>query len=160
MVNPFKWLADNVLWRIVWFWKKQTGWLDLNQVIEVCGTVISTSKDLSGDGDIRFNVLLDPEYEWAITGFGGRLTKEGSASKPAIHCEISPWDRKKLSSSWEILEVGMRVKVKGRWGFDGVHTGKGQVADVFLALLRHQPNINDGWFEIHPVEEIRILEQL
>lgn len=159
MINPFKWLANNVFWKFVWFWKRQTGWLDLDQIIEVTGTVITTSKDLSGDGDIRFNVLLDDDYIWTITGFGGRLTREGSANEPSLHCEITPWDKDKFDNVWQNVEVGSRVRIKGRWGFDGVHTGKGAVADVFLAIIRHQPNTKDGWFEIHPVEELEILDK-
>lgn len=157
MINPFQWIADNIFWKFIWFWKKQTGWIDLDKVIEITGTVVTTSKDLSGDGDIRFNVVLDDPYKWAITGFGGRLTHEGAASEPSIHCEITPWDREKFDSIWQKVEVGSRVRVKGRWGFDGVHTGKGPVVDVLLGFLRHQPNINDGWFEIHPVEEFEII---
>ena len=92
-----------------------------------------------------------------ITGFGGRLTHGHAVDVPALHCEIVPWDREETREVWGALKPGDRVRVKGRWGFDGVHTGKGKVADVFLAIIRHQPNMNDGWFEIHPVEELELL---
>lgn len=138
----------NLFWKLVFWWKKRTGWLDLNQRISVSGTIIALIPP-DRDGDRTFNLKLDPGFEWAITGFGGRLTME-SGTIPALHCEIPPWSRQDLKDTYDKLKVGDRVYVAGRWGFDGVHLGKSMWIEIPMALIRHMPNVNQGWFEIHP----------
>lgn len=152
-------LLAETLWRLVFWWKKQTGWLDLGEVIEVTGIVVMVDTNVTGlfnDGDVCFNVRLDVGLEKYITGFGGRLTSEDGEG-PSLHCEITPWTRKKFDGTWQRLALGQRVRVKGRWGFDGVHLGVSEPLEVLAALPRHMPNVRDGWFEIHPVEELEIL---
>lgn len=145
------------VWKVVFWWKKQTGWLDLGQIITVTGTVIAVDINVTGpanDGDVCFNVQLDPGQERYITGFGGRLTTESDTDPtPSIHCEIVPWMRSKFEGKWQQLAVGKRVRVTGRWGFDGVHTGKPEWLEVLYALVRHMPNVKQGWFEIHEVTD-------
>lgn len=149
------------LWKVVFWWKKQTGWLDLGKTIEVTGTIIAIDLNITGffnDGDVCFNVKLDPGQEQYITGFGGRLTTESDIDPtPAIHCEITPWDRKKFDGKWQQLAVGKRVKVSGAWGFDGVHAGINEFLEILWALCRHQPYVQTGWFEIHTVETLEYL---
>lgn len=152
-------LLAQTLWRFVFFWKKQTGWLDLGREISVTGTIVMVDKNVTGlfnDGDVCFNVRLDFGWEWAITGFGGRKTSEDGQG-PSLHCEIPPWTRKKFDGLWQQLEVGKRVAVTGAWGFDGVHTGKPEAVEVVLALFRHMPNVQDGWFELHPVTALEFI---
>lgn len=157
MTNPFTWFVNNIFWRLVFWWKKQTGWLDLDQTVEVTGEIIMVDMNVTGvfnDGDVCFNVKLDSGWEHLITGFGGRRTTESETDpRPSIHCEIPPWTRDQFDGKWQQLSVGRRVRVKGAWGFDGVHTGRPEWVEVLLALVRHMPNVRDGWFEIHPVEE-------
>ncbi len=149
------WLT-NLFWRFVFWWKKRTGWLDLGQGIEVTGTVVSLiPPDL--DGDMTFNVKLDLGFERYITGFGGRLTTENAADGPSLHCEIEPWAPDDVRAVYKKLKVGSRVRVWGYWGFDGVHLGRSMWIEVPMAIVRHQPNVRDGWFEIHPVTALEIL---
>lgn len=149
-------------WKAVFWWKRQTGWLDLGQVVTCTGEIVAVDINTVGpgnDGDVCFNVLLDPGQEDLITTFGGGLTNEDKSGHtlPSIHCEITPWDRPKFDGLWQQIAVGKRVLVSGRWGFDGVHTGKPQWLEVLYALVRHMPNVKDGWFEIHPVQHLEFL---
>ena len=150
------------VWRVVFWWKKQTGWLDLGQTITVTGVITAVDINVTGpanDGDVCFNVQLDAGQEKWITGFGGVLTNEDKSGNtlPSIHCEITPWTRARFDGKWQQLAVGKRVRVTGAWGFDGVHTGKPEWLEVLYALLRHQPNVKDGWFEIHPVTDLSFI---
>lgn len=168
--NALAWLVNNTFWRLVFLWKKQTGWMDLGQTVECTGVIVAVDMNVTGifnDGDVCFNVKLDtygPNHDPVapdlqnryITAFGGRLTSE-DGNGPSIHCEIPPWVRDKFDGKWQQLAVGKRVRVKGAWGFDGVHTGRAEWIEIILALFRHQPNVRDGWFEIHPVEELEFL---
>jgi hypothetical protein len=140
------------MWRAVFWWKKRTGWLDLGQRIEVTGTVVGLeAPDL--DGDRNLNLRLDPGQDRWITGFGARLTSEDQAVGPSLHCEVTPWSSQQLRDSFDALHVGDRVRIGGAWGFDGVHIGYSFFPfEVLRALVRHQPNVCDGWFEIHPVD--------
>ncbi len=154
MGGVFEWVRG-LPWRVVFWWKKQTGFIDMRERIEVTGHVLSI--DTASDGDRTFNVCLDAGQERYITGFGGRLTSK-SSSCPAIHCEIPPWVSRGLKGTYDSMEVGQRVRVTGAWGFDGVHVGYDFFPwEVVAALVRHQPNVRDGWFEIHPVESIELL---
>lgn len=149
----------HTFWRLVFWWKKQTGWLDLGREITVTGTITAVDMNVAGlfnDGDVCFNVRLDFGWEWAITGFGGRRTSE-DGGEPSIHCEIPPWTRSKFDGLWQKLAVGKRVAVTGAWGFDGVHVGAPEPIEIVLALLRHMPNVQDGWFELHPVTHLEFL---
>lgn len=148
----------NLWWKLVFWWKKRTGWLDLGEMIEITGTVI-TRIPPDVDSDQTFNVRLDPGlgYEKYITGFGGRLTWEPDATEPSIHCEIEPWAEAGLHSTYAHMKIGDRIRVKGAWGFDGVHLGRAMWIEILAALIRHQPNMKQGWFELHPVVELEIL---
>lgn len=146
----------NLWWKVVFFWKKRTGWIDLGEAIEVTGTVVSlVPPDV--DGDRTFNVRLDPGQDRYITGFGGRLTTEDEAVGPSIHCEIEPWSPSDLDAKYAALKVGDRVRVTGAWGFDGVHLGRSMWIEIVMALIRHMPNVRDGWFEVHPVTKLDVL---
>lgn len=143
------WLKDR-LFKFVFWWKKRTGFIDFKQEIEVVGTVTKTH--IARDGDITFDIVPDPEYTWSITSFGGNVLSK-------LHCEVVPWlDGPKLTAI--LLNPGDRVRVRGAWGFDGVHTRRDwkvwyhYVWEIVAAVARHQPNVIDGWFEIHPVREI------
>jgi len=149
-------LMAYTVWKVVFWWKKQTGWLDLGQTITVTGTIVAVDMNVTGlfnDGDVCFNVQLDPGQEKYITGFGGVQTNEDKSgtTPPSIHCEITPWMRAQFDGKWQQLAVGKRVKVTGAWGFDGVHLGGSEWLEIWRAIWRHMPNVLDGWFEIHPV---------
>lgn len=152
----FRWLT-NLAWKLVFFWKKRTGWLDLGEQITATGTVIEVDPP-GADGDGNFDVLLDPGQERLITGFGGRLTSGAVSGVPSLHCEVEPWAAQDVVAAFRLLRVGDRVRVTGAWGFDGVHTGKPEWVEVLLALVRHMPDVRHGWFEAHPVERIERLE--
>ena len=76
---------------------------------------------------------------------------------PSLHCEVEPWASAELVAAFRTLRIGDRVRVTGRWGFDGVHTGRPEWVEVLLAVVRHMPNVREGWFECHPVERIERL---
>jgi hypothetical protein len=153
-MSMFTWIV-NLWWMLVFWWKKKTGWIDMGETIEVTGTVI-TMIPPDVDGDMTFNVKLDPGLEKYITGFGGRLTWQIDATEPSIHCEIEPWAENALHQRYKQMKIGDQVRVKGAWGFDGVHLGVPMWREIFAALIRHQPNVKSGWFEIHPVAELEI----
>lgn len=143
-------------WRFVFFWKRLTGFVDLKQTITVTGRVIQVGPN-DIDGDLNFDVDLDPGQAKWITGFGGRLTSAAADGTPSMHCEIPPWASGALRALGESLRAGDRVAVTGAWGFDGVHTGRAEWLEVLLAILRHGPNVREGWLEIHPVVFLEIL---
>ena len=147
--------VTNLFWKIVFWWKKRTGLLDLGVDVTVTGTVEWSDFGKNPDGDFTMHVKPDPECMSLIT-LGTRRTSADPAYPETLHCEVTPWDAKKFSDVMSKLEAGDRVTISGRWAFDGVHTGKPEWLEVLYALVRHQPNMKDGWFEIHPVTEITI----
>ena len=157
MLRVFRYIV-NLWWKLVFAWKKRTGWLDLGEQIEVTGVVLNfIPPDV--DGDRTFNLKLDPGQEKYITGFGGRLTME-SGTEPSLHCEIPPWSPQALRDLYDELAKlpsPPRVRVRGAWGFDGVHLGKSYWIEIPAALVRHMPNVRDGWFEIHPVSSLEVV---
>lgn len=153
------------VWRVVFWWKKRIGWKDFGKVITATGVITAIDLNVTGpfnDGDVCFNVKLDPGQEWMITvPQTGRLTSEDGQG-PSIHCEITPWTRSQFEGKWEQLAPGKRVKVTGAWGFDGVHKiGMPEWKQVLYALwdgIRgREPYWDDGWFEIHPVMEFEFI---
>lgn len=144
-------------WKMVWWWKHQTGFMDLGKDVTVEGVVVWTDYGKNPDGDFTFNLKMDAAFAWANNAFG-RQTSEDPANYPdTIHCEIPPWGRSALAQGLAQIRPGARVRVTGRWGFDGVHTGRSEFVEVLYALWRHQPNVGQGWCEIHPVTAIEFL---
>lgn len=144
-------------WRIVWWWKHRTGFVDMGEDVAATGVIAAVEVGRSSDGDQNFDLRLDPGQERLITGMGGRLTTAHPEIGPTIHCEVPPWAPADVQAAAFALAVGQHVRVSGRWGFDGVHTGRPAWQEVILALWRHQPNHAGGWFEIHPVTRIEFL---
>lgn len=149
-----RWIIG-ILWRIIFFWKKRTGWIDLGREIEVTGTVAKLESN--SDGDRSIALRLDEGQEQWITGFGGRLTTGDRSVGPSLHCEVVPWSDDSLRTVHGSLRIGDRVRVRGAWGFDGVHLGVWFPFEVLLALVRHGPNVHEGWFEIHPVTSLEVI---
>lgn len=145
----------NWFWKLVFWWKKRTGWLDFGQEITGTGTVIRVDPP-GTDGDGNFDLLLDSGQEYLITGFG-RRTACPPVTAPSLHCEIEPWADQELLDQFAKLKVGDRVRVTGEWGFDGVHLGVWMPLEALAGFFRHQPNTRDGWFECHPVTKLEIL---
>lgn len=150
-------------WWVVWKGKHRAGMLDLGKDIRVEGTVLWSDFGQNPDGDFTFHLKLDPPYIWTITTFGGELTSADHQSFPAtLHCETTPWDRPKMADVLAQLKVGSKVVVEGRWTYDGVHTGKPEWLEILYAIWGHGPNMKSpseggGWFEIHPIKSIKIL---
>lgn len=148
-------------WKMVFWWKHKTGFLDLGEDVTFTGTVMLVdgvgSPTIDNDGDFCFNVKVDFGWEWLNTGFKGRKTTNNLAAPDTIHCEVPPWLVPGLQEKLIKVVTGARIKVTGRWGFDGVHIGKAQWLETLYALWRHQPNVLEGWFEIHPVTDIEII---
>lgn len=143
------WLV-NLWWRLVWVMKHRGGYVDLGRDIAIAGTVRSV--EASSDGDLVFNLEPDAADDWAITTFGGRRTSENPAYPATLHCEVVPWDRGRFTAP----AVGARLRVSGRWGYDGVHGGHGMFIDALRCLFGATP-VLDGWCEIHPVSKIEVL---
>jgi hypothetical protein len=157
MTSVIAWIV-NTWWKLVFWWKKRTGWIDFKQEIAVHGVVVEmVPPDV--DGDRTFNLKLEKEFEHYIT-LGDKMTTENKVVGPSIHCEIPPWAPKKVRDAYDVMKVGDRVCVIGAWGFDGVHLGTTMWLEIPAALLRHQPNVKDGWFEIHPVRALYSLEDV
>lgn len=142
-------------WKIVFWWKKKSGFIDLHQEVTVIGEVVWSDFGKNPDGDYTMHVKPDYEYQWLIT-MGNRKTSADSDYPETLHCEVVPWMRDQFKESLDKLKIGSRVKITGSWGFDGVHIGKNEFIEVLAALWRHQPNVKDGWFEIHPVKNIEV----
>jgi hypothetical protein len=145
-----------IFWRFIFWAKHRAGFLDLGSDIMVTGVVQWTDYGKNPDGDCTFNLLPDAGSEWVNTTFGGRRTTENPDYPNTIHCEIAPWQRMSPEVTAR-LRPGVRVRVMGRWGFDGVHTGKGTFVDVLYAIFGHGPDMINGWCEIHPVKSLDIL---
>lgn len=154
-----RWIKGT-LWKAIFWWKKRTGFIDFKEDIEVVGTVMSVH--MASDGDVTFNIYPDEEYIWSITWYGGLL-------KSKLHCEVPPWISESVRDVGRSLKKGDRVKVSGAWGFDGVHVSGPDdpswepkwyqmiFKEIPMAIVRHQPNVHNGWFEIHPVKKIEKL---
>jgi hypothetical protein len=151
----WRYITD-AFWRLVFFWKKRTGFVDLHTVISATGVVLSLRS--SEDGDALINLFLDEDARvFTPEGIGDPM-RYG-----LLHCEIPPWIRGRVRDVYAGLKVGDCVRVTGEWGFDGVHVLPDHwpwwtfPLEVLLALWRHQPNTRDGWFEIHSVTGIEKL---
>ncbi len=133
-------------WKLVFWWKHRTGFLDLGQDVTITGTVVSVDglgePSPDNDGDFCFNVRPDPEYGWVNTAFGGRKTSNDSTYLDTIHCEVPPWLTDGLKAQTDLVVPGV---------------GGSMWKEVWLALWRHQPNVLDGWCELHPVTRIDLL---
>lgn len=145
-------LIVNLWWRLVFWWKKRTGWMDFGQQITVYGTVVELiPPDI--DGDRCFNLALAGNYS-RYAELGDEYRTE-SGRDAEIHCEVPPWSGAPLKAIYDGLKAGDRVKVTGAYGFDGVHVRNWPLwIQIPLALWRHQPDFRNGWFEIHPVTAI------
>lgn len=151
-------------WKIVFWAKHRAGFVDLGEDVELVGTVTWTDgggeERADNDGDYSFNVRPDPGYESLMTTFGGRQTRSENDDPyrgPTVHCEVPPWLRNsEMDERLKGVVPGVRVRVFGRWGFDGVHTGKAQWLEVLYALWGHGPDWRYGWCEIHPVVRVTV----
>ena len=150
---------------IILYGKRRCGFLDLGKNVEVVGTVVGVDPG-GGDGDVCFNVITEPGYEW-LRFYKGRDTTEGTPG--TIHCEFMPCSQfgevyKKCTEVIDKYNAGqkVRVRIKGRWSYDGVHTNNWKTdgltfKEVWACLLGHGTNEQDGWTEIHEAKEIEIL---
>ncbi len=82
----------------------------LSTCVTVEGVVVSEINKV-GDGDIVFDVKLDPDYEYMLS-IGSWILREG-----AIHVEIVPDDQGLVT----IPEKGDRVRIVGVWVVDTDH---------------------------------------
>jgi len=82
----------------------------LSTCVTVEGVVVSEINKV-GDGDIVFDVRLDPEYEYMLS-IGSWILREG-----AIHVEIVPDDQGIVT----VPEKGDRVRIVGVWVVDTDH---------------------------------------
>lgn len=146
--------------QLVFWWKKRTGWIDLKQTVTATGVVVGMDDGPSSDGDFNFRVKVDENCEWLITGFGGRLTTDDPKLGPSLLCEVVPWSPVEVQREAARLHVGDRVSVTGAWGFDGVHVSGSRWWNILLAIFRHQPNVLEGWLELHPVTELTIVSRV
>ncbi len=158
-----------VAWTQTVFWfKLKAGFRDLGQTLSVTGKVMSVEYS-PDDGDFCFNLDLDPEFKFALCipqnsgapqDFWGKVTSQDGLGH--LHCEVMPERRLgdwKLAALCANLAAGMRVKVTGRWAFDGAHYGLSTFNDVMSCLTRRAPNWSTGWTEIHPINDFVVLEE-
>jgi hypothetical protein len=145
--------------------KRRCGFLDLGKDVEVVGELTAVDPG-GGDGDVCFNVKTDPGYEW-LRFYKGRDTSQGAPGE--LHCEFMPCSqfgalKKKLDEVISRFNAGekLRLRIKGRWSYDGVHTAAfGQdgltFKEVWACLMGHAANETSGWCEIHPATDLEIL---
>ena len=154
MGEAMRWLT-NLWWRFVFWWKHRAGFIDLQREITIEGVVVWTQGDAANpDGDFCFNVRPDAAYRWCVTAFGGRVTQENPDYPGTLHCEVAPW----LPIDVSAVRVGTRVRVSGRWGFDGCHLGGAEWIDVLRGIIGHRPQIESGWLESHPTYSVTEIE--
>lgn len=142
---------------IVFEQKKRCGFLDLEQLISVTGTVLRTATHT--DGDQSINITLDKKYEHFLY-YGGLKNRD------YLHVEFMPCERaygdvasvlKEIASRFK-KGLTTRVSVIGRWAFDGVdHRGEWR-DQLSKCLGGRDADPKTGWTEIHPAYQVKILE--
>ncbi len=143
---------------ILFWFKKRAGFMDLGTPVVVTGTVAAFEAGISQDGDLNFDLALDPEF----VKFATLITTHPSEASlnGIIHCEVMP--KARLRRAFPALTVGMRVRVSGRWAFDGSHSDasvagqRPQALELAAAVVGRAPNPN-GWPELHPVDRVDVL---
>lgn len=148
---------------VVFEQKKRCGFLDLGELVAVEGCLKSTKTH--SDGDQSVDVYPDPEFEHL-------LSYEGRRTRHYLHNEFMPCERtyddveKVLaeikahteSDAWDKAGCSMRVRVTGRWAYDGVDH-RGEWRDQLGNCLNGRgadPAV--GWTEIHPAYMVEILD--
>lgn len=137
--------------------KKRCGFVDLGELVTLEGTAIRTKTH--NDGDFSVNVIPDPFFERL-------LEYEGRRNREYVHVEFMPCERTYVDVE-SVLQrvkarldqgVSTRVRITGRWAFDGVdHNGEWR-EQLEKCLSTRPPNPDIGWVEIHPAYSIEIIE--
>jgi hypothetical protein len=149
--------------QVVFAQKKRCGFVDLGKLATVEGCLKSTKTH--SDGDQSVDVYPDEEFQYL-------LTYEGRKTRGYLHTEFMPCEReyadvdeqlKKIadhyeSEDWDKANCSMRVRVTGRWAYDGVDH-RGEWRDQLGNCLNGRgadPAV--GWTEIHPAYTAEVLE--
>jgi hypothetical protein len=147
---------------VVFEQKKRCGFVDMGELVTVEGLVIKTK--IHTDGDSSINIRVDPGYE-RLLEYQGRKTRN------YLHVEFMPCEREyvdvepilaKVRKHYEDSKAAgvkptMRVRVTGRWAYDGVdHRGKWR-DQLGNCLGGRGPDPDVGWTEIHPAYTVEIL---
>lgn len=150
-IPPSRFNTDCATATVIFEQKKRCGFKDLGVLATLKGEVIRIKTH--SDGDFSLDVIPDSGYEYLLF-FGGQKNRN------YIHIEFMPCERvyADVAPLLEIVEVGDKVKITGRWAFDGVdHRGEPE-DQLFRCLEGREPDPNLGWVEIHPAYSIELLE--
>jgi len=148
--------------RIVFAAKHRAGFIDMGLDVEFTGLAVHQDGGNNEDGDWCFEVVPDSEWAWLVR-FGNRETAALGRYVGALECEVMPCQREALLPALlelkQRLTAGqlVRVRVAGRWGYDGVHDNQPEWLQVLYALWGHGPDAVNGWLEVHPVTKLEIL---
>lgn len=125
---------------------KQLTFPSLDRHAILRGRVISISDDRGDDGDITFNVIPEPEYQFMLYYKGRKrpYVVEGRTGQryETVHNEIKWFCQGKLMPEIEqlrrFISAGKTplVETRGKWTYDWIH---------------------EGWVEMHPVRSLTIL---
>ena len=157
-----KWLVECASSHVVFAQKKRCGFVDLGELVTAEGCVIGTKTH--NDGDRSINIRPDKPFE-RLLYYQGRKTKN------YLHVEFMPCEREYVdveavleeimdhynSEDYNRAECSMRVRVTGRWAYDGVdHRGvwRDQLGNC---LGGRGPDPDVGWTEIHPAYTVEVL---
>jgi len=147
-----------VFWSLIFKAKHRCGFLDLGKDVEIIGIITDTNVDTGNmDDDACFNVLPDPGYEWLLY-YKDRKTAD------TLHCEFMPCQQQEplLSLLKDVAKrfrngEKFRVRIWGRHGLDGVHTGSSEFVEILKCIWGHGPNEVTGFCEIHPAMGLEVL---
>lgn len=143
--------------------KKRCGFVDLGRLVTAEGCVRKTK--IHTDGDFSIDIIPDEDYQYL-------LDYEGRRTRRYLHTEFMPCERtysdveavlQKVathhqSDEFDYRECSMRVRVTGRWAYDGVDH-RGEWRDQLGNCLNGRgvdPAV--GWTEIHPAYTVEIIE--
>lgn len=143
--------------------KRGCGFLDLEgRVLE--GRVLRSRRH--PDGDRSFDILPDPDYAHLLQPW-----PEHPPVRPYVHVEFMPRElswrdvRGQVEAAIAACQPDsrhactrpVRVRVSGRWAWDGVDHRGDQLEEIRTCAKGREPDPTIGWPEIHPAQWIEIL---
>lgn len=141
--------------------KRRAGFVDLGIDAVIEGAIV-WSDGGSADGDVSMFLHVDPPYT-PFLYYKGNMTKPPEGEWGDMMIEVTPCEQPALKAQIDqihaLLMVGQkpRVRVKGRWVYDGVHIPNTSMFWQVLKALWGHPPVDGAWTELHPVQKIELL---